>query len=129
MQELLQESSGELALDELLVLLLDDELVDDELAGDARHDGRRRDDRDARRPSRQVRRTRGGPSAASAAEVLDELAHAGMLPAPLATAGECVLEDALQFGGLLGGQLAARNFAGDQAVDLRLDVAGSGMAA
>src|ERR1700761_5108236 len=44
----------------------------------------------------------------------------------IGTAGECVLEHALQLGGLLCGQLAARNFTGNQAVDLRLDVAGSG---
>src|SRR6185437_3103559 len=69
--------------------------------------GRRRPERGER--GRSVRRT-GAAGAAGA----------------VGTAGECVLKDALQLGGLLCGQLAARNFAGNQAVDLRLDVAGSG---
>src|ERR1700749_4172268 len=40
------------------------------------------------------------------------------------TAGEGCLEHALQFAGLIGGQFAARDFAGNQAVDLRFDIAG-----
>ena len=40
------------------------------------------------------------------------------------TVGERCAEDALQFGGLRAGQFAARYFAGNQGVDLRLQVAG-----
>ena len=40
------------------------------------------------------------------------------------TVGERRLEDALQFGGLIAGQLAAGYFAGNQVVDLRLQIAG-----
>src|SRR5258708_15393529 len=40
--------------------------------------------------------------------------------------GERCLEDALQFGGLIAGQLAAGHFAGNQVVDLRLQIAGRG---
>jgi len=36
------------------------------------------------------------------------------------------LEDALQFGGLIAGQLAAGDLAGDQVIDLRLQFAGDG---
>src|SRR4051812_43481843 len=38
---------------------------------------------------------------------------------PAGTIGESVLEDILQFGGLVAGQLPAGHFAGDQAVDFR----------
>ena len=40
------------------------------------------------------------------------------------TIGERCAEDALQFGGLRAGQFAARYFAGNQGVDLRLQIAG-----
>ena len=40
--------------------------------------------------------------------------------------GERCLEDPLQFGGLIAGQLAAGHFAGNQVVDLRLQIAGRG---
>src|SRR5205823_14779309 len=40
------------------------------------------------------------------------------------TVGKGRLEDALQLGGLVAGQLAAGHFAGDQIVDLRLQVVG-----
>src|ERR1700681_4107473 len=40
--------------------------------------------------------------------------------------GERCLEDALQFGGLVAGQLAAGHFASNQVVDLRLQIAGRG---
>ena len=40
--------------------------------------------------------------------------------------GEGCRENALQLGGLIAGQLAAGHFAGNQAVDLRLQVAGCG---
>ena len=43
--------------------------------------------------------------------------------------GEGRREDALQLGGLIAGQLAAGHFAGNQAVDLRLEIAGSGVGA
>src|SRR3954454_939083 len=42
------------------------------------------------------------------------------------TVGERGLEDALQLGGLVAGQFAAGNFAVDEIVDLRLEIAGRG---
>ena len=45
------------------------------------------------------------------------------------TVGERRLEDALQFGGLVAGQLAAGDFAADQIVDLRLEIVGRGSGA
>ena len=67
----------------------------------------------------------------ASSEAADRRAPGGGPPAPpgppaspAGAVGERRLEDALQFGGLIAGQLAAGNFAGDQVVDLRFQVVG-----
>ena len=56
-------------------------------------------------------------------------AGAGRVAGAAGAVGERRLEDALQLGGLIAGQLAAGHFAGNQGVDLRLQVAGRGIGA
>ena len=114
---------GRTGADELLVLLIDDDVASTTSCRRGHHD-----DRDERR-----RRRRGGPPAppgpsAGPPDAAVAPKHRRWCSRAAGTVGEGGLEDALQFGGLIAGQLAAGNFAGDKVVDLRFEIGGRGVA-
>src|ERR1700723_2204191 len=70
-----------------------------------------------------------GTRGSNAATGRTRTGRAGRVPCAAGAVGEGCRENTLQLGGLIAGQLAAGDFAGDQGVDLRLQVAGRGTAA